>query len=61
MSHDQEKFNTSNYPTEHSRDILNGVDKKVFGKFKDEYDNEFVGLLSKLYVFTVGDQVTKKA
>ena len=59
------KFDTSDYPKDHSSGILTGVNKKVMGMFKDEVAanqlTHFVGLRPKLYCFKVeGDKTTKK-
>ena len=59
-------FDTSNYPTEHSSGIATGVNKKVFGKFKDECVGkvmaDFVGLRAKLYEYKMDDfEATEKA
>ena len=64
--HVREKFYTTNYPIEHPSGIPTGMNKKIFGKFKDECGGkimtEFVGLRVKLYAFKVGDdETTKKA
>ena len=49
----KDKFDTSNYPSEHSSGIPTGFNKKVLGMFKDEAGgeviDEFVGLRAKLY------------
>ena len=49
----QEKFDTSNFSTNHPSGIPAGINKKVSGMFEDEAEGEiieeFVGLLEKLY------------
>ena len=59
-----EKFDTSDYPTNHPSGIKTGVNKKVIGKFKDEAAGcqitHFVGLRPKLYSFKTEDKVEKK-
>ena len=51
----KQRFDTSNYPSNHSSGIPTGLNKKVLGMFKDEADgkviNEFVGLRAKLYSY----------
>ena len=50
-----DKFDTSNYPKDHSSGIETGANKKVIGMFNDEAGgliiSEFVGLRAKLYSF----------
>ena len=66
ISHDiLEKFDTSDYPSDHSSGIPTGVNKKVIGMFKDEVAGrqitKFVGLRPKLYTFKIEDgSLTKK-
>ena len=59
-----EKFDTSDYPTNHSSGITTGVNKKVIGLFKDEAAGKqithFVGLRPKLYSFKIEEKVVKK-
>ena len=54
------KFDTSDYPTDHPSGILTGVNKKVIGKFKDESSGKqithFVGLRPKLYSYKLEDE-----
>ena len=54
------KFDTSDYPTNHSSGILTGVNKKVIGMFKDEASGKqithFVGLRPKLYSYKLEDE-----
>ena len=62
MAEDADKFDTSDYPTDH---FLHSVaNKKVIGKMKDETASvpikEFVGLRSKMYSMTYGGGVEKK-
>ncbi|VDI80335.1 Hypothetical predicted protein [Mytilus galloprovincialis] len=51
----QDKFDTSNFPAEHSSGIPTGVNKKIVGMLKDECGGkimtEFVGLRAKMYAF----------
>ena len=51
----KDKFDTSNYPSDHSSGIPVGVNKKVLGMMKDEAAGEvieeFVGLMAKLYSY----------
>ena len=51
----EERFDTSNYPKNHSSGIKSGVNKKLPGMFKDELGGkimvEFAGLRPKLYSF----------
>ena len=56
----REKFDTSDYPSDHPSGIITGVNKKVIGKFKDEVAGKqithFVGLRPKLYSFKIEDE-----
>ena len=56
----KDKFDTSDYPTNHPSGILTGVNKKVIGVFKDEVSGKqithFVGLRPKLYSFKIEDE-----
>ena len=58
------KFDTSNYPKNHSSGILTGVNKKVIGMFKDEAAGkqitEFVGLRTKLYSYRMDEGEEEK-
>ena len=49
------RFDTSDYPLDHSSGIPSGLNKKVLGMFKDEVKgkvmDEFVGLRAKLYSY----------
>ena len=58
------KFDTSDYPPNHTSGILTGINKKVIGMFKDEVAGKqithFVGLRPKLYSFKVEDSSTTK-
>jgi hypothetical protein len=58
------KFDTSNYPKNHSSGIETGVNKKVIGMFKDEAGgkiiSEFVGLRAKLYSFKCEEMEEKR-
>ena len=49
------RFDTSNYPPDHSSGIPSGLNKKVLGMFKNEAGgkviDEFVGLRAKLYSY----------
>ena len=51
MGNDSKLYDFSDYPTSHV--LYNDVNKKVIGKFKDEYNgtviSEFIGLRSKMY------------
>ena len=53
----EDKFDTSDYPTDHKSGILTGVNKKVIGMFNDEVAGQqithFVGLRPKLYSFKI--------
>ncbi len=59
-----DKFDTSNFPKDHSSGIFSDVNKKVVGKFKDEAGGEqiteFVGLRAKLYSYKMQDKEEKK-
>ena len=56
----QDKFDTSDYSTNHKSGIQIGVNKKVIGMFKDEVAGRqithFVGLRAKLYSYKVEDE-----
>ena len=58
------RFDTSDYPKDHSSGIETGVNKKVIGMFKDEAAGkqieEFVGLRSKLYSYKMAGVDHKK-
>ena len=58
------RFDTSDYPKDHSSGIETGVNKKVIGMFKDEAAGkqieEFVGLRSKLYSYKMAGVDYKK-
>ena len=58
------KFDTSNYPKEHSSGIETGANKKVIGLMKDEVGGKiitkFVGLRAKNYAFLLGNEEHKK-
>ena len=51
------KFDTSDYPSDHPSGIMTGANKKVIGMFKDEVAGKqithFVGLRPKLYSFKI--------
>ena len=51
------RFDTSNYPDNHSSGIPSGLNKKVIGIFKDEVEgeiiDEFVGLRAKLHSYKI--------
>ena len=55
----KDRFDTSDYPENHSSGIPTGINKKVLGMFKDEAEGknikEFVGLRAKLYSFIMED------
>ena len=55
----EKRFDTSDYSTNHSSGIKTGLNRKVFGMFKDEADVkqivEFVGLRAKLYSYKMLD------
>ena len=55
----EERFDTSDYPTNHPSGIKTGVNSKVLGMFKDEACGkkivEFVGLRAKLYSYKMLD------
>ena len=52
-----DKFDTSDYPSDHKSGIPTGINKKVIGMFKDEVAGKqithFVGLRPKLYSFKI--------
>src|SRR5688572_28746952 len=58
------RFDTSDYPKDHTSGIETGVNKKVIGMFKDEAAGkqieEFVGLRSKLYSYKMAGMDHKK-
>ena len=60
----KEKFDTSDYPTNHPSGILTGVNKKVIGLFKDEAAGKqithFVGLRPKLYSYKIEEKEVRK-
>ena len=51
----KDRFDTSDYSSDHPSGILSGINKKVLGMFKDEVNgdiiDEFVGLRAKLYSY----------
>ena len=51
----KDRFDTSDYSSDHPSGILSGINKKVLGMFKDETNgdiiDEFVGLRAKLYSY----------
>ena len=53
----RDKFDTSDYPSNHKSGILTGANKKVIGMFKDEvagkHITHFVGLRPKIYSFKI--------
>ena len=55
----EERFDTSDYPTNHPSGIKTGLNSKVIGMFKDEACGkqiiEFVGLRAKLYSYKLLD------
>ena len=55
----EERFDTSDYPTNHPFGIKTGLNSKVLGMFKDEACGmqivEFVGLRAKLYYYKMFD------
>ena len=61
----REKFDTSNYPKNHKSGIWDETNKKVIGKFKDEFGGsipiEFVGLGAKQYALLMdnGKEIKK--
>ena len=61
----REKFDTSNYPKNHKSGIWDDANKKVIGKFKDEFGGsiptEFVGLGAKQYALLMdnGKEIKK--
>ena len=61
----RDKFDTSDYPSNHESGILTGANKKVIGMFKDEVAGKqithFVGLRPKIYSFKIEeDREVKK-
>ena len=56
----KDKFDTSDYPSDHPSGIITGANKKVIGLFKDEVAGKqithFVGLRPKLYSYKVEDE-----
>ena len=60
----KDKFDTSDYPSDHPSGIITGVNKKVIGMFKDEASGKqithFVGLRPKLYSYKVEGEVELK-
>ena len=59
------RFDTSNYPLNHSSGIPSGLNKKVIGMFKDELNgkvkDELVELRTKLYSYKMfEDEESKK-
>ena len=60
----KDKFDTSDYPSNHKSGITTGLNKKVIGMFKDEVSGKqithFVGLRPKLYSFKVEGEVELK-
>ena len=54
------KFDTSDYPSDHPSGIITGANKKVLGMFKDEVAGKqithFVGLRPKLYSFKIEEE-----
>ncbi|CAH3155093.1 unnamed protein product, partial [Porites evermanni] len=56
----RDKFDTSDYPSNHKSGILTGANKKVIGMFKDEVAGKqithFVGLRPKLYSFKIEEE-----
>ena len=55
----KKRFDTSDYPTNHSSEIKTGLNSKVLGMFKDNAGVkqivEFVGLRTKLYYYKMLD------
>ena len=55
----EERFDTSDYPTNHPFGFKTGLNSKVLGMFKDEAGGkqivEFVGLRAKLYFYKMLD------
>ena len=55
----EKRFDTSDYPSNHSSGIKTGLNSKVLGMFKDEAGGkhivEFVGLRAKLYSYKMLD------
>ena len=60
----RDKFDTSNFPKNHSSGIETGVNKKVINMFKDEAGGkqitEFVGLRAKLYSYKMDEGEEEK-
>ena len=60
----EERFVTSDYPTNHSSGIKTGLNSKVLGLFKDEAGGmqivEFVGLRAKLFSYKMLDRFDDK-
>ena len=54
------KFDTSDYPSDHPSGIITGANKKVIGMFKDEVSGKqithFVGWRPKLYSFKIEEE-----
>ena len=59
------KFDTCNYPKDHTSGIPTGVNKKVVGMMKDEAGGwiieEFVGLRAKLYSYKMHNGKEEKS
>ena len=55
----EKRFDTSDYPSNHSSGIKTGLNSKMLGMFKDEAGGkqivEFVGLRAKLYSYKMLD------
>ena len=55
----EKRFDTTDYPTNHSSAIKTGLNSNVLGMFKDEVGGkqivEFVGLRAKLYSYKMLD------
>ena len=60
----KDKFDTTNFPEDHSSGIPTGLNKKVIGMMKDECGGkimrEFVGLRPKLYIFKMHEGQEQK-
>jgi hypothetical protein len=58
------RFDTSNFPKDHSSNVETGANKKVIGMFKDEAGgkviSEFVGLRAKLYSYKCEEKEEKR-